>query len=531
MAIDAMDLGAGGVNVDSDPLDLPDNQLQQAQNATHSGLSARTKALIKRPGLARIHAVSFGAPILGGIEVPNKGTASAPTQGGGISIPGSAGSMGNPAGGTGSTVGGNTINSTGTSFSGNGVGSGKLFGGKRLIAIARSDNTHTTGVGWWLTSEGFADVAIPVSASGIPYTEQSHRTLLAGFMAQPGSAVANGVLYYSAFASGLGSNATLPALPTKPVVRRNDGTSDTLFATVPPNPQLQTHTSARYQYYINSMQTAYGDGNTIYLTVYDRIDSGGIYADSDNGRILALNVTNGQFTEMFNNLASDSGSTFNMPFVVNSFLNRPWFGTITLATGGTPAWAMLTPQTGSYDGQTVKNVGTLSTTGAVNIVSMAQFSGSLFFGTSQQTTATGAVGFALIYQISADNSTGPAVVLTGSGGSTGVTKNAFVSLMPFNGYLYASYFNPTQASKIYRSADGITWSVVFASTGGTTFTPLNLFKDPDTDNPTHLYAVGSTGAGFLSTTDGATGTWNDQSSNFPRPNSDLPINMMFGFDQ
>ena len=56
-----------GVNVDSDPLSLADQELRQAQNAIRDPMSA--DGLRKRPGLA---VFGFGAagPVLGGQGVP-----------------------------------------------------------------------------------------------------------------------------------------------------------------------------------------------------------------------------------------------------------------------------------------------------------------------------------------------------------------------------------------------------------------------------------------------------------------------------
>lgn len=60
-------LGAGGVNVDSDPINLQDTELRQAQNAIRDPLGADS-GLRKRPGLS-VFATATGA-ILGGIGVP-----------------------------------------------------------------------------------------------------------------------------------------------------------------------------------------------------------------------------------------------------------------------------------------------------------------------------------------------------------------------------------------------------------------------------------------------------------------------------
>jgi hypothetical protein len=63
------DLGAGGVNVDSDPITLKDEELRQAQNAIRDPLGADS-GLRKRPGLATFNTSLMGGSVLGAIGVP-----------------------------------------------------------------------------------------------------------------------------------------------------------------------------------------------------------------------------------------------------------------------------------------------------------------------------------------------------------------------------------------------------------------------------------------------------------------------------
>jgi hypothetical protein len=63
------DLGALGVNVDSDPIMLDDKELRLAQNAIRDPLGADS-GLKKRPGLGAWSTTAASSAILGGIGVP-----------------------------------------------------------------------------------------------------------------------------------------------------------------------------------------------------------------------------------------------------------------------------------------------------------------------------------------------------------------------------------------------------------------------------------------------------------------------------
>jgi len=63
------DIGALGVNVDSDPITLQDQELRLSQNAFRDPLGADS-ALRKRPGLGIFSTTTASGPILGGIGVP-----------------------------------------------------------------------------------------------------------------------------------------------------------------------------------------------------------------------------------------------------------------------------------------------------------------------------------------------------------------------------------------------------------------------------------------------------------------------------
>lgn len=62
-------IGAGGVNVDTDPISLDDKELRLAQNAIRDPLGADS-GLRKRPGLGVWNTTIAAGAILGGIGVP-----------------------------------------------------------------------------------------------------------------------------------------------------------------------------------------------------------------------------------------------------------------------------------------------------------------------------------------------------------------------------------------------------------------------------------------------------------------------------
>lgn len=64
-----IDIGAGGVNVDADPLSILDQELRRAQNAIRDPLG-NDSGLSKRPGLGVWNTSDAAGTILGGIGVP-----------------------------------------------------------------------------------------------------------------------------------------------------------------------------------------------------------------------------------------------------------------------------------------------------------------------------------------------------------------------------------------------------------------------------------------------------------------------------
>jgi hypothetical protein len=67
------DIGKLGLNIDSDPITLEDQELRLAQNVIRDPLGSDA-GLRKRPGLAVFNASSFIDPVLGGIVLPTGST-------------------------------------------------------------------------------------------------------------------------------------------------------------------------------------------------------------------------------------------------------------------------------------------------------------------------------------------------------------------------------------------------------------------------------------------------------------------------
>lgn len=62
------DMGLNGVNVDKNPVELGDSELQQAQNAIAT--EGTGKGIRKRPGLVEFNTENTAGSVLGGITVP-----------------------------------------------------------------------------------------------------------------------------------------------------------------------------------------------------------------------------------------------------------------------------------------------------------------------------------------------------------------------------------------------------------------------------------------------------------------------------
>lgn len=81
--IEITTFGAGGVDVDSDPLRSQDDTLVRAENMEHDPTQGHQGAMRKRPGLQTFTPIGFGAPVWGGVTMPIASSDSGGNDGGG----------------------------------------------------------------------------------------------------------------------------------------------------------------------------------------------------------------------------------------------------------------------------------------------------------------------------------------------------------------------------------------------------------------------------------------------------------------
>lgn len=566
--INVFTLGLGGVDVDTDPILTADNATLRSQNATYDPTTSRAGALTKRPGLDRFNTVPMGGAVLGGIEAPYTGTAGAPASGGG-----GGGDAGDPGGG-----GGGSTGSTGTSGPGGPGGggsptnppnrpagatlfapSGPLFGGKKLIVIGRSDNgvTGASGAGWYVTSKGFNDVGrlmTGAAGTGTGLGTPMNGTTLARLVGGPQAgtigqtanhdqvvgfpqslteglcARPNGVLFYAQRTEPTPSTSNPLPLANFPLIRRNDGLTDIVVASIPGNtptfpPILGGWPlTASFAVYVTAhgmavvgMGTKYGDGSKIYIVVHDRVP-GGLPA-SDAVRVFRLDTTTYALNEIFNSnplLPSPPySSNYNaLPGTASPFLSgggvEAWFGGVLEATGSLGTVNALVPSPGNFDAYANWQGYEGAYATKSDVTCMAIFQGVLFVGHANQ-AATPAFAVINGNPLDSGKTLGADPQLTASGG-TAAASNHFCSMAIFRSKLYVSYWNKTQIAKIY-SYDGTTWNTVYTS--GTNIgdqVPFNLQIDSDGDI---LYAFGCVDgtppACFLTSVDGT--TWVAKSAN------------------
>jgi hypothetical protein len=541
MPIDAEGFGAGGVNVDANPLDLQPNELTNAQNATLGSVRKRTRALMKRPGMERLSLSPLGGAILGGIEAPYQGTAAAPANGVGTGIittgdpllgtgvpPGGSVTTPGSPGGTGNNPGGSGGAGTASSI----FSSTPLFGGGRVIVIAQ-DSVTANGRGFIVAPSGWGSAAVSKVADGVTLatayapdvdTYPVANTFSAARIGRS-YAIANGVFYYvgGSFSRSVG---TAPAFNT--IVKLSaDGKVAASVYTVPDNPQiLSISPKPSHISYITAMSVEWGNGDALWVAVWDRVTTGG--SAGHYGRVLRLTgLDSGSYamTEVYNSFNTNASAVFNgtpcIPFALENFLGTMWVGLMrTNSSPNHPSFGMFQVDNTQPDGWNIKKVTTDTTTSFADVTCMKAYNGTLYVGYIDRDPS---VANAIIAAVDAANNY--TTSLTGSGTGTATSPVGFVSMEVFNGKLYASYANSNVGARIWQF-DGTTWTAVFtAGTAAEKQTAFILWAD----GSNNLYAFGGTPTSgtksLYVSPDGV--TWNDKTINFPV----TPTNAIFAFDQ
>lgn len=538
-------LGSQGVIIDPHHL-LPGvspEGMSLAQNFFHDKNAGFGGAMRKRPGFTKFNLLNAGAAILGGIGMPVAGTGGAPAAGGGGNTGDSE--TGTSTGtGVGTGLPGDTFDgaaapnysspSVGTALFGTG-----LFGGARLIVIGRGSNqgaTGSSGRGWYVSSKGLANTAINVDLTpgppGVVYSFPPTAVFPGSFSSPSVYHAASGYLFYAKNHDQPGGTAT--------EIRKVNGATDSLVATVAISTvdaafSNGNHLTGANRQHVTSMHLGY-DG-FIYITLKDR--AGGQDVNGLNyGRVFKLNATSGTLSDI------TVTAPAILPYCCAFFDGKLFWGEFNLniseVTGALTS-ANIYATNSDFTASAVDTGLTPGAGGGV-ITSLLPFPANdqpnqiLFAGNG----GNGA-GFNSVYTrqrgaVGASTWTG---TLVGSGGAA-IAGNHFPSMVEFNGKLYASFYNPTAAAKIYQftpdysgvAADGFwngagTWATVFTAAG--TFRPYNLFVDDGV-----IYAIGQLGFGStcsaLVSTDGT--TWTDKSASLPAgANQSFPLPILAGFNQ
>jgi hypothetical protein len=343
--------------------------------------------------------------------------------------------------------------------------------------------------GWWSSTSDFrGDVTVVAGVLGdnaIRPKDPRTWTDLHDFAAisaamlggSPGIAVSfHNRLVYAATGYAHGTAA--------PPIRIFDGSYDRELTTIPPPSSGGVATA------IVSILVANG---RIYLSTLDQGNSSSTFV----GRVFMLDIESAALTPI--------GAPFpvgHVPYALawcNGFL---YCGTHRQAPVAGKIFAIRpdidTAWVADYD---------LATAGAglAGVAALRSFQGALYVGT---TAAAGT--FATILKRSPSGTYTTAVI---AGGGAATDNNGYLSLMEFQGQLYASYWNhDTPAiAVIQRTPDGAAWTTSYTGSAGTLRPFIVLGVDDG-----QLFAIGGgldLAVALLSTTDGV--TWTDLTPQIP----------------
>lgn len=528
--------GRSGVNVDTDPFLLQDDELQVAENCYHDPTNKHGGALRKRRGLLKFNSVAAGGVILGGITmaVAGAGGAAAAT---GTGLTGDDAGSGDGTGAPGATLDGASISypAPGSAI----FGGGALFAGARIIAVGRDNNASgdNRGIGWYVTSKGFADTALAVTTPGPPGGNYHLPSVL--FPNTHGLPMAfvesTGYLYYAAAHDQIISAGT-SAVAT---IRKTNGGIDTLVATIPgatvaaafSNGNVST---GQNRVVINWLHLGY-DGY-IYVAVQDKV--GGSDGAGNYGRVFKMSLS-GSLTELPQNSA-----TTGVPYCVAYFNGHVYWGDFLKNSSGAVSATLTQASITRVSSDlllAVTDFGpSIGTTAGAVVTSMCVFpkddidNQCLFVG-----LGVASADYVSVWVSVRRSTPSPwASSLTATGGAA-TSGNHFSSLVEFNDKLYGCWYNTTNLAKIYEFTptlssvdtdggwDGTgTWATVLTDSSGVE--PYVLHVDDGV-----IYAISGVGGGVVraySSTDGA--VWTNRDANFSDFGSaSYPLPIFMGVDQ
>lgn len=359
---------------------------------------------------------------------------------------------------------------------------------------------------------------------------------------------------------------TLNLLETRPGIYKTNGQTTTLVTTIPRVPgtsaNANSNTVVEQRAAVTMMHWGY-DGN-IYVCVKDKAD--GQNTAGNYGRVFKMDANGGltdiNLVSVSSNNPSGLGLTTMIPYTCALFDNKLFVGEFDLASSELQTSGNIIMDVIAGDFKSYVPFG-FTVSGSGGVTSMLPFPSRvppgqnwtdaqmianrvLFVGLATKKAAAPPTAN-LWYRTRDNQNVGTIVVLANPGlGDQGVAAdgNYWVSLVDFNGKLYASYFNPSTKSNIYQytptfssvsangSADGYwdgtgTWANVLS---GTNTYAYYLFTDQN-----FIYAIGlqslSTGTPKVySSPDGT--NWTDQSANLPAgAHARISTPFLFGVNQ